>query len=383
MAVQAASLCPAINPHSRRTQGLSCGGHALGLGASRGSEAPARTTQSGLNNWVGILLLAVALCSTVAFPVSVEIQAGDPVVAAVNRQNITAAQLEAMTKAQVEPLNREIQQIRESALQKLIDNLLLEQAAKAEGTTVDEYVRKHVKPVLVPDAEVEEVYESNKDQFAGLLGPEAKYRIRRRMEDKRHADSIRQLLESLRRNGKVRNFLAEATAASLNLRADRGPSRGKPDAPVTLVAFIDFECAYCRRDQPTLKGILEKWPNEVRLVFRHFPLGLHPHAFQAAVAAVCADKQGRFWEFEETALRENQDLNTEGVSRMASSLGLDMEAFRLCLASRAATEKVREDIDTGQAAGVDGTPAYFVNNRRVHTASELERTVAETLSQRQ
>lgn len=328
------------------------------------------------------VLLIVLLCSAVVFPAADERQAAGQVVAAVNGQNITAAQLEAMTRAQVEPLNRQMQQIRESALQKLIDNLLLEQAAKADGTTIDEYLRKHIKSVLVPDAEVEEVYESNRDQFAGLLGPEAKYRIRRRMEDKRHADSMRQLIESLRRKGTVRNFLAEAAAASLNLHADRGPSRGKPDAPVTLVAFIDFECPYCLRDQPTLEGILEKWPNEVRLVFKHFPLGFHPNAFQAAVASLCADHQGGFWEFQIIAFKDGQDLSPPGLAAIAASLGLDMEAFRNCLASPETASKVRDDMSIGQAARVDGTPAYFVNNRRVRGASELERTVTATLSER-
>jgi NhaA family Na+:H+ antiporter len=128
--------------------------------------------------------------------------------------------------------------------------------------------------------------------------------------------------------------------------------------------------------------ILEEWVDDVRLVFLHFPLGSHPHAFQAAVTAVCANKQGRFWEFEEIALRENQDLSPAGVATMASSLGLDMEAFSRCLASREATEKVREDIDTGQAAGVDATPACFVNNRHACGALELEGSVGEMLSQR-
>jgi protein-disulfide isomerase len=384
MTVRVASVYRTINPHSRRAQEPCSAGNTWGLGSSRLSEASARTTQSGLTNWVGVLLLAMALCCpTAAFPALDESQPADPPVAAVNGQNITAAQLEAMTKAQVESLNRQVQHVRELALQKLIDNLLLEQAARADGTTVDEYVRKYIKPVVVPDTEVEEVYESNNDQFAGLLGPEAKYRIRRRMEDKRHADSMRQLIESLRRKGTVRNFLAEAATASLNLHADRGPSRGKPDAPVTLVAFIDFECPYCRRDQPALKGILEKWPNEVRLVFKHFPLGFHRNAFQAATAAVCADQQGHFWEFQESAVKENQDLSPAGLANMASSLGLDMETFRRCLASREATERVREDIDTGQAAGVDGTPAYFVNNRPVRSALELEKTVEEMHSQKQ
>jgi len=317
-----------------------------------------------------------------AFEVQNGKHGGEQIAASVNGDTITTEQLEAMIKAQVEPLNRQIEQIRESALQRLIDNLLVEQAARGEGTTVHEYLRKQIEAVQVPDAEVEEVYENGKEHFAGFLAPEAKYRIRRRMEDQRYAGSLRQLLANLRQKGKVRNFLAEAATASLNLRAEVGPSRGNPDAPVTVVAFNDFECPYCRRDQQALNGIMEKWPDEVRLVFKHFPLGFHPNAFQAALAGVCAERQGRFWEFQEIAFQDGQDLSRPGLAVTAGSLGFDVEAFRNCMASPEAAERVRENMATGQAARVDGTPAYFVNNRRVRGASELEGTIAEILSQR-
>lgn len=242
------------------------------------------------------------------------------------------------------------------------------------------YLQKRIRLVQVPEEDIEEAYDRSKDQFTGLLAHEAKYRIRRRMEEKLYADSMRRLLDELRRNARVRSLLAEEAAAKLDLRPHVGPARRRPHARITVIAFNDFECPYCRRDQPLLNPILEEWPGEVRLVFKHFPLAFHRNAFSVAVAPVCAEQQERFWDFREMAFEVDQDLSPQGLNAITSSLGLDMEEFRRCMASPEAAEKVRGDLSTGQRAGVDGTPTYFVNKQHVRGTAELEGMIAEILS---
>lgn len=338
-----------------------------------------------LTNRVNLGCLAAILVCLAWYPISLPASQrhaprSEAIIATVNGANITSGQLEAATKNQLRPLETQMERTRQAALEKLIDNLLLEQAADSENLTVEEYLQRKIPPVEVTEAEVEQQLARVRERFSGLLGAEAKYGIRRRLEDRRWADGLRQVLAELRGKARIRNYLLEAMAANLNLQPREGPSLGEAEASVVIVMFADFECPYCRKDQPMLKEIREKWPEEVRLVFKHFPLPNHQHAFRVGVASVCTERQGRFWEFHDNVFRMGQDLSQPGLVAIASSLGFDMEECRQCLASADATERVRHDISTAQAAGVDGTPTYFVNNRRVRGASELERTVAEILS---
>lgn len=271
---------------------------------------------------------------------------------------------------------------RETALKGLIDNLVLQQAAQAAGLTVEDYLKEKLNPATVTDEEVAEAYEQGKDRSPGFPPWEAKHRIRRGLEERRRSEALTRLMENLRHSASIRNYREEERAAALNLRPEESPSRGAAGAPVVVVVFSDFECPYCRRDQPVLRQTLEKWPGHVRLVYKHFPLDQHASAFQAAVASVCAEQQGRFWEFHDVLFDEERVSSKAGVLAAATALGLDLDSFRKCVTSGGAAEEVRRDVQTAREAGVDGTPAYFVNNRRLHGAAELEKTIAEMLGRK-
>lgn len=301
------------------------------------------------------------------------------VVATVNGDSITSAQLEAAVRKQMEALEEHARQVRQTALNKLIDNLLLEQAARAEFVSVSDYLSRHVESVGVSPAEVDQAYERSQDQFPGVLPAEAKYRIRRTLEDNRRAAALNSLLAKLRRQASVTNHLMEDRLAALDFAAQEGPSRGDAGAPVTIVEFLDFQCPYCRAAQPALKRVLERWPGRVRLVFRHFPLEQHAQALPAARAAVCAERQGRFWGMHDRLLAGTEPLSEALVRSAASGTGLNAAEFEACLTSDSALERVRKDILLGRTVGVAGTPAFFVNRQPVATAAELDAAVERIL----
>jgi protein-disulfide isomerase len=146
---------------------------------------------------------------------------------------------------------------------------------------------------------------------------------------------------------------------------DDRPFRGSPEASITIVEFSDFTCPACKMVQPTLGDLLERHEGQVRLVYRHFAWGAETLAFEAAVAAECADQQGAFWEMHDV-LYANQDvLSQEGFFEYASDLGLDEKAFADCLASDDVGTKVHNDALVGQGYGVNGTPTFFINGRKV------------------
>jgi protein-disulfide isomerase len=129
---------------------------------------------------------------------------------------------------------------------------------------------------------------------------------------------------------------------------------------VTVVEFADFQCPYCRNVQPALQQVLAAYPDDVRLVFRHYPLPFHERARPAARAAACAFAQGRFWEM--AARVWASTLDDVALAADAADAGVeDLEAWTACLGAPATEAAIDADVALGDSAGVPGTPTFFVN----------------------
>lgn len=156
------------------------------------------------------------------------------------------------------------------------------------------------------------------------------------------------------------------------------PSRdhimGRADAKITLIEYSDFECPFCARHNATMEAIKETYPNDVRVVFRHFPLAFHANAQKAAEASECAADQGKFWEMHSELFELNQtrSLSLSAFKQAASDIGLDRGQFDACLDSGIKSSRVKEDYNNGAAAGVEGTPATFINGELVSGALPLD-----------
>lgn len=143
------------------------------------------------------------------------------------------------------------------------------------------------------------------------------------------------------------------------------PSLGPADAPVTVVEWADFECPFCGRAAPELDKLVKAYPGQVRLVFKNYPLSMHPHSELAARAAMAAMKQGKFWEMHH-ALFENQakGLDKDAIERLARGVGLDMKEFKADWESEAVADLVSKDRKQGDALELEGTPLIYINGRR-------------------
>jgi protein-disulfide isomerase len=141
-------------------------------------------------------------------------------------------------------------------------------------------------------------------------------------------------------------------------------TRGPANAKVTLVEFSDLECPYCAQISPVLDSVAKAFPNDVRVVFKHFPLSFHPKAREAAAAAIAAGKQGKFFEFRSIAGASYRNLGDSLYDAVAQQIGLDMERFKR---EKALTPEVNrlldKDMELGRKVGVEGTPTIFVNGR--------------------
>lgn len=178
----------------------------------------------------------------------------------------------------------------------------------------------------------------------------------------------------------------------VRVSADDDPVLGSADAPVTIIEFSDFECPFCQRfHAETLPSLVEEYinPGTVRLVFRDFPLtNIHDKAVTAAIAAECADDQGKFWPMHDLIF-ENQrqwasseDAEAE-FKAFAQRLQLDFETFETCLVTQQHLEEVSNDLQDGVQYGVGGTPYFFVNGIGINGAqpiSVFRNMIAEALA---
>lgn len=131
---------------------------------------------------------------------------------------------------------------------------------------------------------------------------------------------------------------------------------GAKNAKVTIVEYSDFECPFCGNFYPTMKQIIENYGDQVRVVYRHFPLSFHPQAQPAAEASECAAEQGKFWEFHDGLFEGQTKLSASFYKELAQNLKLNMNKFNDCVSSGKYRQKVLDQAASGDAAGVQGTP---------------------------
>lgn len=153
---------------------------------------------------------------------------------------------------------------------------------------------------------------------------------------------------------------------------ERDHIQGPADAPVTLVEYGDFECPDCGRAYPIVKEIQRRMGEQLRFVYRHYPLPQHPHAVHAAEAAEAAGAQGKFWEMHDTLFEHQRALEDEHLLQYAQQLGLDVKRFERELKSHTYEERIAEDVESGDISGVFGTPTFYINEQRYEDSYDLK-----------
>ena len=165
----------------------------------------------------------------------------------------------------------------------------------------------------------------------------------------------------------------EGPTLSMPVSDRRDHIAGPPAAAVTLVEYGDYQCPYCREAYVMLAKLLPKLGDNVRLVFRNFPLTqMHPNAEHAAEAAEAAAAQGRFWEMHDMLYERQDNLEDDALLTYAADIGLDADQFESEFSSRKYADRIREDFQSGIRSGVNGTPTFFINGHRHDGPLDLE-----------
>jgi protein-disulfide isomerase len=286
-----------------------------------------------------------------------------------NDQEVGPKLRQAETKAMTDLYDQ-----RRNLIDEMISRRLLEDQAKAQGKTLEQWFQTdYMNSVPDPsDAEAKAFFEEHKSQVpAGQSFDDLKPRIKQAVKQQKLRENMGKMLEDLKAKHRVQVALEPPELPRIDVEA-KGPARGPANAPVTIVEFSDFQCPYCGREVPVIERVMKEYDGKVRLVFRHYPLDFHPFAQKAAEAGACAQDQGKFWELHDKMFGNQGKLAIDDLKTYAKQVGLDASKFDKCLDSGEKKTLVEEDQKAGSAAGVSGTPAFFINGLFINGAQPYE-----------
>ncbi|HWV39327.1 MAG TPA: thioredoxin domain-containing protein [Vulgatibacter sp.] len=306
----------------------------------------------------------------------------DTVVATFGDRKITLAELDETIKRDLVLLERKYQDekygLRESSLEGLVVKELMEAEAKKRGMSEEDILKAEVEGKVPPatEEEIRAFYDAESAKAGGAGQPGLppfemiQDRIREYLQAEKQQKAIMAFFDRLKKDAGVVMTLARP-APTVEVAAT-GPSKGPADAPVTIVAFSDFQCPFCSRVNPTLTQVLDTYEDQVRLVFRDFPLPFHDKAQKAAEAGHCAAEQGKFWEMHDQMFANQRALDVPALKGYAKEVGVDEAKFDECLDGGKMAELVKKNMADGQDAGVTGTPAFFINGKMLSGALPFE-----------
>jgi len=153
----------------------------------------------------------------------------------------------------------------------------------------------------------------------------------------------------------------EQSSESSKVTVTDGQIRGNSEASIVIVEFSDFECPYCANFHQTMNQVISDYPEDIKWIYKHFPLAFHEYARPTAEASECAAEQGKFWEFADQIFENQSRLGQDLYTEIVQDLGLNPDQFQECVSSRKYKDKVESDYQEGISAGVKGTPGSFIN----------------------
>ena len=320
---------------------------------------------------MGCVLSTVAVVACAQAPVVAQEDGDYAVVARIGEDVITAAELEVMVCPSLVKLRQQIYDAKVAGLQYQIFERLVVEAATEECLTRADYMKKHVN---------DKVGEPDEDQIAQLM---AQYRARLAPDDEQARQQVigalnqqaqARLSEDLRKELFAKNdvvILLDPPRVEVAL-GEGTPMRGPLTAPVVLVEYTDYQCPYCTRIQPTINALRERYGDQLLHVFKNLPLPMHAQAQLAGEASLCAQDQGKFWEFHDWLFANQRNLSQETMVAQAGVLEMDTELFTACIDQKTYTQKVKDDMKEARSFGFTGTPAFLINGRSVTGAQPIE-----------
>ena len=265
------------------------------------------------------------------------------------RRKITPDELVALVNAKAEEGTKAIEANKERLFQEFLDDIK-KRNPRLSGKTPHDNQQGMVQGLVAAENGLQSPLIENAQKNIIEMKKEAHLRSKKK-----------EFFDELRKRAQLEMLLERPELINLNITADDDPYLGGKDAKITIIEFADYQCPFCSKIGPTLKDLLASKGDKVKVVFRDLPLPSHKNARMAAEAAECADEQGKFWAYNELLFNNQQSLSIENLKDYAKGIGLNTEKFNQCLDTGRQSSEVEKDAAEAKRAGITSTPSIFIN----------------------
>jgi protein-disulfide isomerase len=268
-------------------------------------------------------------------------------------------------------LSQALYEARRAALDEIVANRLMDAAAKAQGIERSALIEKEITAKVAPvsDTDIASWYQANQGRLQGAPLDQVRQPIRAYLMQERMQGVRGTYVDSLKAKTDVRVMLDPPRQ---KIATANSPSKGPANAPIEMVEFSDFQCPFCLRADPTVQQVLKTYGDKIKFVYRHYPLPNHPAARPAAEAAACANEQGKFWPYHDLLFANPTKLSEADLKQHAVELSLNTAQFNSCVDTHKLKATIDADVRDGEEAGVNGTPAFYINGRMLSGAQPYD-----------
>ncbi len=291
---------------------------------------------------------------------------GNTVIIEYSGGKILAKDVESEVKGQFAKLNTQAIELYKQAANQALIKALLDQEAKKEGTTAEDLVRQKIQSISVDESMVQKFMEDNAETIKAQKV--TKEQVENYLKTQQAQSAQAEFFANLRKNANVKNKLLPPR---IKINHDSSPFLGGENAKVVITEFSDFQCPYCANAAKVVKQLHEHYKDQIKIIYRNFPLNFHDQAQSAAIAAECANKQNQHWPMHDKIFDNQRNLSQENYLAWAKELNLDMVAFESCLTKQETLAEVEQDIKEATRIGVNSTPTFYINGLPLQGAGSL------------
>ena len=268
----------------------------------------------------------------------------------------------------------------------IIDQSILlsevDRLADESGQSVEETITSLFETDLPTEQRIKEFYDQNKSRIDSPLDAIEEQLIQALMQRDVQEKQM-EMLRDLKQKGGFELTLPKPIAPHAELAIDGFPRKGAADPSVVIVEFADYQCPHCKQAASVLAAMVERFPDDVAIVYADFPINRSGISRIVAQGAVCAGEQDKFWDYHDQAFEQQANLDINSPLQIAEMLGLDKESFQKCIISPQPTQHVARGEREALRLGLTSTPTLFMNGRRLHLhdmATELTSEIETALN---
>lgn len=320
-------------------------------------------------------LTSLFLLFCIVYSLETNAKIKNEVIASINGTKIFQSDIESANDRDVYEARKKLYDLEIVKLRQKLISMTITLDPKSNGLSNNQYLSRFViKPISMSDAEVNQ-FIINANIPREKINTNLKEQVRTYLIQQLQSEQVEKWFEKKQKEHKVVINLEKPAEPRTQIDISGSAYRGGKNAKVTIVEFSDFQCPYCEKADVTLQKLSKIYGDKIKIVYKHFPLeSIHKVAKSAGAASICAQEQGmdKFWLLHDAIFENYGNLSVGLIKDLAKKVGLNTTAFNQCVNSGKNNKQVERDIQQGLAAGVQSTPAFFINGRYVKGALPVD-----------